>query len=40
MKSNADVDFEIAEADMEALKAIDARDCGDASVFPVCSGAA
>ncbi len=40
MKSNADVDFEIAETDMEALKAIDAKDYGDASVFPVYSGAA
>lgn len=40
MKSNADVDFEIAEADMDALKVIDARDYGDASVFPVYSGAA
>ena len=40
MKSNADVDFEISDADMEALKAIDAKDYGDASVFPVYSGAA
>ena len=40
MRSNADVDFEIAETDMEALKAIDAKDYGDASVFPVYSGAA
>ena len=40
MKSNADVDFEITEADMDALKVIDARDYGDASVFPVYSGAA
>ncbi|WP_306132179.1 aldo/keto reductase [Roseivivax marinus] len=40
MKSNADVDFEIADADMEALKAITAKDYGDASVFPVYSGAA
>jgi diketogulonate reductase-like aldo/keto reductase len=40
MKSNADVDFEISDADMDALKAIDARDYGDASVFPVYSGAA
>jgi diketogulonate reductase-like aldo/keto reductase len=40
MKSNAEVDFEISAADMAALKAIDARDYGDASVFPVYSGAA
>ncbi|WP_172330684.1 aldo/keto reductase [Mangrovicoccus sp. HB161399] len=36
MKSNAEVDFEISDADMEALKAIETiRDYGDASVFPV-----
>ncbi|WP_316013611.1 aldo/keto reductase [Roseobacter sp. HKCCA0434] len=40
MKSNAELDFEIADADMDALKAITARDYGDASVFPVYSGAA
>ncbi|MBZ4023880.1 2,5-diketo-D-gluconic acid reductase [Rhodobacter sp. TJ_12] len=40
MKSNAEVDFEISEADMEALKAITAKDYGDASVFPVYSGKA
>jgi diketogulonate reductase-like aldo/keto reductase len=40
MKSNADVDFEITAADLEALKAVDARDYGDASAFPVYSGAA
>ena len=38
MKSNADVDFEISPADMDALKAIDAKDYGDASNFPVYSG--
>ena len=38
MKINADVDFEIAAADMETLKAITAKDYGDASVFPVYSG--
>ena len=40
MKSNANVDFEIADADMEALNGITAKDYGDASVFPVYSGAA
>ncbi|RVV99030.1 aldo/keto reductase [Mesobaculum littorinae] len=40
MKSNANVDFEIADADMEALNRITAKDYGDASVFPVYSGAA
>ena len=41
MRSNADVDFEISEADMEALKnAEPIKDYGDASVFPVYSGAA
>ncbi len=40
MKSNADVDFEISDADMDVLKGIEAKDYGDASVFPVYSGAA
>ena len=40
MKSNADLDFEIPEADMETLRGITATDYGDASVFPVYSGAA
>lgn len=40
MKSNADVDFEISAEDMDALKALTAKDYGDASVFPVYSGAA
>ena len=36
MKSNADVDFEISEADMDTLKNIDPiEDYGDASAFPV-----
>ena len=36
MKSNAEVDFAISDADIEALKAIDPiKDYGDASVFPV-----
>ncbi|PTV96007.1 diketogulonate reductase-like aldo/keto reductase [Rhodobacter aestuarii] len=40
MKSNAEVDFEISAEDMDALKAINAKDYGDASVFPVYSGKA
>lgn len=36
MKSNADVDFEISDADMDALKNIEPiKDYGDASMFPV-----
>lgn len=36
MKSNADVDFEISDADMDALKKIEPiKDYGDASMFPV-----
>ena len=36
MKSNADVDFEISDADMDALKNIDPiNDYGGASMFPV-----
>ncbi|MFI7108278.1 aldo/keto reductase [Nonomuraea sp. NPDC050227] len=38
MRSNAEVDFEISEADMGALKNLHARDYGDSSVFPVYSG--
>lgn len=38
MKSNADVDFEISDADMQTLKSITAKDYGDASQFPVYSG--
>jgi len=39
MRTNADVEFEIAEDDMELLKSIEAMDYGDASMFPVYSGA-
>jgi diketogulonate reductase-like aldo/keto reductase len=36
MRTNADVDFEIAEHDMEVLKNIEAiDDYGDASMFPI-----
>ena len=39
MKSNADVDFEISEEDMETLKTIDQiADYGEHSVFPVYAG--
>jgi len=39
MKNNADVDFEISDADMETLKnAEPIKDYGDASVFPVYAG--
>ncbi len=39
MRTNAAVDFEITEDDMEALKNIEAIDYGDASMFPVYSDA-
>ncbi len=36
MRSNAAVDFEIADADMEALKSAEPiKDYGEASTFPV-----
>ncbi|MGW4404759.1 aldo/keto reductase [Nonomuraea sp. NPDC004702] len=38
MRSNAEVDFEISEADMDTLKNLHAQDYGDSSVFPVYSG--
>ncbi|MBY6006392.1 aldo/keto reductase [Salipiger bermudensis] len=38
MKTNADVDFEITDADMDTLKSLTAKDYGDASAFPVYSG--
>ncbi|MFP5347705.1 MAG: aldo/keto reductase [Actinomycetes bacterium] len=38
MRSNAEVDFVIAEEDMAALRALRAKDYGDYSVFPVYSG--
>jgi len=39
MRTNAAVDFEIADDDVEVLKNIDAIDYGDAGTFPVFSGA-
>jgi len=40
MRTNADVDFEIADDDMELLKRVEEiGDYGDASMFPVYSGA-
>lgn len=38
MRSNAEVDFEISEADMGALRGMKARDYGEHSDFPVYSG--
>lgn len=39
MKSNADIDFVISDADMEALKNIETiKDYGDSSFFPVFGG--
>jgi diketogulonate reductase-like aldo/keto reductase len=38
MRSNAQVDFEISEADMDALKDLHDQDYGDHSAFPVYSG--
>lgn len=38
MRSNAEVDFEISEADMGALRNLKAQDYGDSSAFPVYSG--
>lgn len=35
MRSNAQVDFEISDADMEALRQLDERDYGEHSKFPV-----
>ncbi|OMB81071.1 aldo/keto reductase [Mycolicibacterium conceptionense] len=38
MRSNAQVDFVISDADMDALRNLHARDYGNSSVFPVYSG--
>lgn len=38
MRSNARVDFEISDADMATLRAMDAADYGEHTVFPVYSG--
>lgn len=38
MRSNAEVDFEIEAADMDALRALQETDYGDSSQFPVYSG--
>ncbi|WP_129658289.1 aldo/keto reductase [Rothia halotolerans] len=38
MRSNAEVDFEITEEDMEMLRNLDERDYGESSAFPVYSG--
>ena len=39
MRTNASVDFEIADDDLEVLKNIEAIDYGEARTFPVYSGA-
>ena len=38
MRSNAEVDFVISEADMTTLRDLRAQDYGEHSVFPVYSG--
>jgi len=38
MRSNAEVDFEISDEDMETLRGVHFRDYGDSSVFPVYAG--
>lgn len=38
MRTNAEVDFEIADDDMEALRSLHERDYGESSAFPVYSG--
>ncbi|MEZ2371327.1 aldo/keto reductase [Arthrobacter sp. RCC_34] len=38
MRANAEVDFDISAADMEALRGLRAQDYGEHSVFPVYSG--
>ncbi len=38
MRSNAQLDFEISSADMDALRSLDERDYGQSSAFPVYSG--
>ena len=38
LRSNAEVDFEIADEDVAALKGLHAQDYGDSSSFPVYSG--
>lgn len=38
MRANAEVDFTIAETDMNTLRNLKAQDYGDSSAFPVYSG--
>jgi diketogulonate reductase-like aldo/keto reductase len=38
MRSNAEVDFDISDEDMDALRSLRARDYGEQSAFPVYSG--
>jgi hypothetical protein len=35
MRTNADIDFPIADQDTQALRSLDGKDYGDSSVFPV-----
>lgn len=38
LRSNAEVDFVISAADMDALRRLDEKDYGESSAFPVYSG--
>ncbi|MGP9724222.1 aldo/keto reductase [Corynebacterium sp. AOP40-9SA-29] len=38
MRSNAELDFAISEADMDTLRGLDERDYGESSAFPVYAG--
>jgi diketogulonate reductase-like aldo/keto reductase len=38
MRSNAQVDFEISDQDMDALRHLDEKNYGDHAAFPVYSG--
>lgn len=38
MRSNAQLDFEITDDDMDTLRTLRARDYGEHSIFPVYSG--
>jgi diketogulonate reductase-like aldo/keto reductase len=38
MRSNAEIDFDISAADLEALRNLDEKSYGEHAVFPVYSG--
>ncbi|MGL3994524.1 aldo/keto reductase, partial [Pediococcus acidilactici] len=38
MRANAELDFEISDADMTTLKQMHGMDYGDADIFPVFGG--